>query len=34
MMTATTRMTFYRALRRLAGPVRAYRLAFAGRTAA
>ncbi len=33
-MSAPARFTLYRALRRLAGPVLAYRLAFAGRVAA
>lgn len=33
-MSAPARLTLYRTLRRLAGPVLAYRLAFAGRAAA
>lgn len=33
-MSARTRFTIYRALRRLAGPALAYRLTFAGRAAA
>jgi len=33
-MSAPARLTLYRALRRVAGPVLAYRLAFAGRAAA
>lgn len=33
-MSARNRLTLYRTLRRLAGPALAYRLTFAGRTAA
>lgn len=33
-MNARARMTLYRALRSIAGPVRAFRLVFAGRAAA